>query len=153
MKLLYIFPLSTIKEMFPDFNPNTDLSSQVSVLACGWCTEMKNFCGYAFLYREYKHHDSRDYFKKVYQVENCRYYFDERIVKIIEIDPNLKKECYFVEPVMIEIRNSPFEAIEEITAYKITSAPSENTIGGIANIKKRIPKRSVSKLRGILQDE
>ena len=151
MKLLYIFPLSTIKEMFPDFNPDIDLNSQVSVLARGWCTEMKNFCGYAFLYREHEHHEKGT--NKIYQVERCRYYFDERIVKIIEINPNLKKECYFVEPVTIEIRNSPFEAKEEITAYKITSAPSENTIGGIVNIKKIIPKRNVSRLRGILQDE
>lgn len=152
MKLLYIFPLSTIKEMFPDFNPDVDLNSRVSVLARGWCTEMKKFCGYAFLYREMHEHYKKE-ISKIYQIENCRYYFDERIVRIIEIDPNLKKECYFVEPVKIDIRNSPFSAPEEITAYKITSAPSENTIGGIANIKRIVPKRNVSKLRGILQDE
>lgn len=150
MKLLYVYPISIIQEIFPNFNPDVNSCSEDTELTNGWNKNMQCLCGYAFYYNDSLKSSNPKY--RVYQAKNCRFYFDERITKIIEVDKNLKKDCYFVEPITITVKQSPFDAPRKIDAYRITKHRSELSIGGVKNIKKITEPRKTLKLKDMISN-
>lgn len=145
-KLFYIFPPEIIQQKFPNmkiderdsvFEDNGDMWK--SGVKYGWNPDMKGYCGLAFHFKDIGH-------DCVKLIEDTLFSWDKRLGKIIEVDSDLKENCWFVEkvkrsiPLQFPIMGNSNE--RTIEGYQISKTRSSATLGGIVGIVRKDTQRN-----------
>lgn len=149
-QLFYIFPPEIIMKKFPDLKIDdqdmmiaessfdTYYQTWVSGIRYGWNPDMKGYCGLAY------HFETTDHKDCCKLLEDPLFLWDKRLGTVINVDTELKKNCWFLNkfsktidmryPLMI---NDDSYRRRTIEGYQISAVRSSGTIGGLVGIVRR----------------